>query len=30
VGGNGFGATIDIRNTGPAINGWSLGRPPAR
>jgi hypothetical protein len=24
VGGNGFGATIDIRNTGPAINGWSL------
>jgi aryl-phospho-beta-D-glucosidase BglC (GH1 family) len=24
VGGNGFGASIDIRNTGPAINGWSL------
>jgi endoglucanase len=24
VGGNGFGATIDIRNTGPAINGWNL------
>jgi endoglucanase len=24
VGGNGFGASIDIRNTGPAINGWNL------
>jgi endoglucanase len=24
VGGNGFGASIDIRNTGPTINGWSL------
>jgi endoglucanase len=24
VGGNGFGASIDIRNTGPSINGWSL------
>ncbi|HEU4780632.1 MAG TPA: Ig-like domain-containing protein, partial [Steroidobacteraceae bacterium] len=24
VGGNGFGATIDIRNTGPTINGWNL------
>ena len=25
VGGNGFGASIDIRNTGPAItNGWTL------
>jgi endoglucanase len=24
VGGNGFGASIDIRNLGPAINGWSL------
>jgi endoglucanase len=24
VGGNGFGGSIDIRNTGPAINGWSL------
>ena len=24
IGGNGFGASIDIRNTGPAINGWSL------
>ena len=24
MGGNGFGASIDIRNTGPAINGWNL------
>ena len=24
VGGNGFGASIDIRNTGPAITGWNL------
>ena len=24
TGGNGFGASIDIRNTGPAINGWNL------
>ena len=24
VGGNGFGASIDIRNLGPTINGWSL------
>ena len=24
VGGNGFGASIDIRNTGPTINGWTL------
>jgi aryl-phospho-beta-D-glucosidase BglC (GH1 family) len=24
VGGNGFGASIDIRNTGPNINGWNL------
>jgi endoglucanase len=24
VGGNGFGASIDIRNTGPTITGWSL------
>jgi endoglucanase len=24
VGGNGFGATIAIRNTGPNINGWNL------
>jgi len=24
VGGNGFGGSIDIRNTGPTINGWSL------
>jgi hypothetical protein len=24
VGGNGFGASIDIRNTGPTINGWNL------
>jgi endoglucanase len=24
TGGNGFGASIDIRNTGPALNGWSL------
>ena len=24
AGGNGFGASIDIRNTGPAINGWNL------
>ncbi|MES1262930.1 MAG: Ig-like domain-containing protein, partial [Peristeroidobacter soli] len=24
VGGNGFGASIDIKNTGPAINGWNL------
>jgi endoglucanase len=24
VGGNGFGASIDIRNLGPAINGWNL------
>src|SRR4051812_2405356 len=23
-GGNGFGASIDIKNTGPAINGWTL------
>jgi hypothetical protein len=23
-GGNGFGANIDITNTGPAINGWTL------
>src|SRR6186713_1178705 len=22
--GNGFGASIDIRNTGPTINGWNL------
>ena len=24
VGGNGFGASIDIKNTGPTINGWNL------
>ena len=24
VGGNGFGASIDIRNTGPSITGWNL------
>jgi endoglucanase len=24
TGGNGFGASLDIRNTGPAINGWTL------
>src|SRR4051812_162211 len=24
TGGNGFGASIDIKNTGPAINGWTL------
>lgn len=23
-GGNGYGANLEIRNTGPAINGWSL------
>jgi len=24
VGGNGFGASIDIRNTGPSVTGWTL------
>jgi len=24
TGGNGFGASIDIKNTGPTINGWTL------
>jgi len=24
TGGNGFGASIDIRNTGPTLNGWTL------
>jgi endoglucanase len=24
TGGNGFGASIDITNTGPALNGWTL------
>ena len=23
-GGNGYGANLEIRNTGPAVNGWSL------